>query len=746
MFNILERSFLKSTTFSRDKCAQLVRGLTTVSGLGFIDIEIDGNCNCSQFIYTGTGTMEFRYKAYEDSGWIISNQKIINFFPSKNIYDARITISGSSVCSGVYLYSWSNPIVVSVSGIIMPSSDLPPIEVQIYNDSPQKTNAIAKILPSYTGDYVVDRSIKLTTNYNYDVAGSGTVWYDIDHGIAVPEQISWYKGKFNSTIYTMGELRLFGGTSSGSWVSPVFYIPDSECRSAVVYSTGSIVSTNISSAYKLLEVRATDSPPPKARFIITSTDNRTNNLMGYHKRIYMDDLGNIINMQICSGNTADNYKLWRDPAGNFGNKMLKQYPNMNEYDDAVFYASGYTNCTSNSIPTAELNRFIFCKTDLDVKDYSGWSVGKSATGQIGGASKTVIFTKPLKVYDFPGLWQAISIVGDFVGNVTYVQRAMFNQTQYLWSQHMQYSWAFFNTDIGYAACEAHDIDGFWVQIQNTIDKYNLVDSSPVASFDSNGNYFKFMAAVPNSKIRGFWGIGDNFISFYNHTEQIGGNLEQVFTVQNSYYNSNYLSDLYSGAVDQNNNLWAVSVSGNRVVRVNYSAQQIDFDMTVSGVVGVVPHSSNDSAYLLVVNSSSEKIYMANITYPSGLLYCATVSGFNSNSFKYGITFCGRSLESQGTPVSIFDPVWGSTTSGWWEYPSNYMGLPKGKYKQFRVTLQKSDMISTSPAVQKFRIPHPLLIDRLPWHEKQSIFIGSHILPTATNGTYNFDLITWWTQE
>jgi hypothetical protein len=366
----------------------------------------------------------------------------------------------------------------------------------------------------------------------------------------------------------------------------------------------------------------------------------------------------------------------------------------------------------------------------------------------GGDGKVVIFTKPLKLLGRGNSWFVFSMVSETSTDTMYLQRVLISNGEILWSQIIRRVFSIGNTDVGYAACSAYDIDGIWVQVKDEILKFDMTSEDPVTESESEGSYFRCMVEAASDDISGFWGLGDDFIKFYAHSDPIGGYIEPQIVVQNSQYNTEYLSDIYCGAVDDYNNLWAVSVAQNRIVRVNFQKKEIDFDVTVSGVVGVVPHPTDGSAYILTVTPASEDVYYISTTrhpYIADPVHMCKVSGFNSYEFKYGVSFAGY-IFNFPVPVSSTNPVWGKEGLEWKPYPSGKAGLPSGRFKQFRLTLQRGDSAFPSPAIQKFRVPKPLLLERIPWNSFLPIYLKASVSPNAQNGLRDFDILIWWSQE
>jgi hypothetical protein len=278
----------------------------------------------------------------------------------------------------------------------------------------------------------------------------------------------------------------------------------------------------------------------------------------------------------------------------------------------------------------------------------------------------------------------------------------------------------------------------------------------VESFTNIERSFNYLVEGSPVAPRGFWGIEDRCICW---AEYNGTSLVERYVVTTDDTGKD-LKLVTFGNIDANNNLWVVDLATERVLRINFESLQsggtaVDYNRTVEGACSVYPDPYDGSAYIYVIkdpefpDSDCVKIvHLGDYDYITPDVVC-TVPGIPIVE-SYNVNLYGRSIVPEGY-YSILpqDSVWKSGGTATWQYYSaGSPTLPKGPYKQFRVTLQAGTQ-GVSPEVEKIRIPIPALLNKIPYRGYKDVWIDT--LPHEEEvillaGDYTLDLLVWWPRE
>jgi len=185
-----------------------------------------------------------------------------------------------------YLYSASllgvdYPIEFNYQPFSVVATTYPNSAIDIYNQSVQGNSKDIGVFPPYTGNYDFDQVFMLTVSGQDD-----TDKYHVNRGIRAPEDIPWSSGYLlGGTTISGRYLTLSGTSTSGSWVSPVIYMPDPNYITMYLYTENTSPTAIVDKTWTSLntsQVRASDQTPlPNflilsfTKQLITFSDNQT---------------------------------------------------------------------------------------------------------------------------------------------------------------------------------------------------------------------------------------------------------------------------------------------------------------------------------------------------------------------------------------------------------------------------------------------------------------------------------------
>jgi hypothetical protein len=673
-------------------------------------------------------------------------------------------ISLSNAASGITTFQFS------------PDSSVPTL-INITNNS--SSVAIPKCSLAYTGNYEIDRNIFISTDYP-TLATSGTAsWTGIDSGgFMFPQAYDWSCGTFSGTEVFRRTLRLASSQISGSWTSPVLDI-GYDPTWLYAYSVGGVNPT--------VEVRTSDTPPPKAHFVLVTTENTNENLMYKHKRLVFDDAGNLIEKVECNSPQVGN-KLWRIADYFFAGKPLHYYACVNNRGTAAFLCPGITSC-GDMDPIQEASDYSkwynLCTRSLSS---SAWNQGATVSGISWGSTKSVIYTKTFPIEDYDGFFTT-TIVTDrlmadkyraqvylsyYDGATTRLSFPAITIKDYVFGPDdhidVQYDYAnngwwiylgglvqtIYKTDVGSLNSTIVSEGDFHTAEDGTITPDNLYYGYQY-SLDADFN-FSCLVGIPDNTFSGFWALTSSGVFLYQEDFSSGtAALNPLCAYNYSDINTTPFSELHCGSCDSAGNLWAIDISQERLIRVNMQRvingmeQPIDYDNNIDGILGVVPHPSDSTAFIFTSDEQSDpgqdNLRMVSASQSVGasskLLY--HIPGFCSAPYKYGTHFTGN-VYTGVHYVNSAHPTWGTTTSGWQKYDVGKESMPRGRYKQFRISFTRDTTNRTSPQLQHIRIPAPISLDPLDGLQTKQIAIKTMLGQANSVGEYSSEIRLWWDNE
>jgi hypothetical protein len=230
---------------------------------------------------------------------------------------------------------------------------------------------------------------------------------------------------------------------------------------------------------------------------------------------------------------------------------------------------------------------------------------------------------------------------------------------------------------------------------------------------------------------------------YWYSENSAGELTEEFSITNSSFKY-----LQAGDVDDYNNLWVVDRDTSTVYRINFSSRTIDYEKEIPFTVAVWPHPRDGSAYLYSsfnAGTFSTAINKISVDDPYGYSELIIALPELPISDYSGVQLLGKAMLSFGR-APLHDPVWGTDNScslEWQRYPNSSLTLPGGKYKQFRITINRETPGVTSPKLTKVRIPKSLVLNGIPYGDYGEVYINPHLRYNKKYGHFDTELIVWW---
>jgi hypothetical protein len=722
-------------------------------------------------------------------------------------YPVLNTASGtmSHDVSGYYVYSFDDPLplysvkvfygnksstVQTVSGlqllgegssIICLSGAITPLRFSFQDQPPSyftitsafSGSVIPRLQPTYTGVYDVDRNIFFAPSGSADWVGLDSTAY------AFPEHYGWDLGTSSGVESYRTSLRLSSTSYSGTWTSPIFDW-GRDLGFFYVYSTGYTGPQ--------IEVRTSETPPPRATFLVATTENTHQNLMYKHKRIVIDSKGNALSSVECNSPNTGN-KLWRHADYTFAGTPLNYRGAVNNNGTAAFLCPGITTCGDMDPEEAIADQSLWYNLcNCKITDTSKWNMGTMVSGLDWGPRVMVLYTKvfPMEREDsffvtsitsrsMAEDWDAQRIkinIGFQDGDTTrftmpvvtlHQQRLLASDTYEIIADVANNAWwaylggsigKIYKFDVGSLNCVrvfGGSQDTTQTPTPRALDEY--LGYSYVMDFDGA---YKHLVEVPTPDFCGFWAFTTSGINlFEEYYEGASPAIRNRGEILNSNFNTNYFQELHQGACDYTGNLWVVDLAQERLIRVNIQEvlsqgeNQVDYDNAVDGILAVSPQQTGDIAYILTSNEidhpEQDVIRMVHAGQSVGARgkYLCTVSGFYSAPYSYGVDFHSLSYTDYYLPYPS-DTTWGRTGS--WMPLTNGSALPQGRFKQFRLTLSRPSVEKTSPILERIRIPQPMI---LPSREKKSsitIAVKTLLSRCKSYGLFNIKSLIYWTDE
>jgi len=768
-------SYYNFDNISNYKCYRIRITASTGSALGIGEFKLVEAQSLNQYTKSAWSNIPWTWSGNQYSYSFNSPQGVGTlrfFYKNTSPEDVRVTFAADHILK------------IMASGNITPSgidfiSFTPTVAGPLLVDIKNEANCPAepKFSVGYTGNFEIDRNIFVSTDYPIS-SGIAANWFGLDStGFCVPENYDWERGLASGVRNYRRRLILDETQVSGIWTSPVLDLGDDPTW-LYTYYAGEIAP--------LIEVKTSDTlPPPKAHFALIATENTHQNLMYKHKRIVFDDRGEIIESVICDSENNGN-KIWRLADAVFAGKPLYYYGCVNNRGTAAFMCPGVATC-GDMDPVQEAtnadNWYNLCMCKLT--STSGWTTGTSISGMSWGSDKTVLYTRTLPVENYDGFFAGAIVTDMFVadyyhskvymsyhdGNntrttfpiVTFVDQTLGEDDR----MDIQYDWA---------------NSGWWIYIGGSIQKiykadvgsinavkiykgdYHMEGSNKVYDVVCNGylyekdfyaHEFTGLVGIPNKDFSGFWALTTSGVYLYQENyEYEVATIDERCELLHSDINNAMFTEIYCGCADSYGNLWAIDADQHRLIRVNIDRvlkgqeQPIDYDNTISGVMGVVPHPTNGIAYILVSDAGDypgiDTLQMVSATQQNGSLprCLCRIPGFASADHKYGTHFSGYVYPSISA-LANDDPYWGESLGGWVKYEIGKESLPRGRYKQFRITLTRPDLTTGSPQVERIRIPAAIALHPLDKDETRQVAIKTSFDRTDTRGEFSPELRIWW---
>jgi len=495
-------------------------------------------------------------------------------------------------------------------------------------------------------------------------------------------------------------------------------------------------------------------------------------IYGRSKRIYMKGDGTIL------ANSIDNHYEIASRCYTVG-IPFKIFGDINDYWNAAaffgllgrwsivpeLWPRGGNACYLGSAAYSNYNRFSYTTET----DSSGWAYGRDISSQtmdqmyphylhdgakrwaLGCANEPIhyeyIGSTTIAMDNHPNEW--IIIVATMFpateGGNKFMNIYMFNIRNFWVSERIllgSFNMGVGPAEEGYAICKCKTTGGFWMHIgyrTNRIYKYTA-DGTRVGTYITKRGY---NSIIETSDPTGLWMIKNDGVFYY---EEVGDQLVFRFKVLN-----NNFEFLQMGGIDEANNLWLVDRDSSTVYRINYSSRSIDYENYIPWVVGVWPHPSDGSAFIYVgfdsdsASPAIKRVSVDDVYQYEDLITTVPAQPLSDTS---GVQFKGRLANSYIIP-SVNDPIWGTDdeiTLDWQGYANASLTFPGGKYKQFRLTLQRSNDGVDPPVVRKVRMPLPMILRNVPFLDTKEIYINPHLRYNKEYGHYTTELVTWWPHE
>jgi len=663
--------------------------------------------------------------------------------------------------------------------------------MQIYNNSCTNRYADARILPRYTNDYDLDRTLRISED--------GETWSSIGVGVNLPEDYSFDMGEFNSTYLTEeGRIALVDTATSGTWVSPIIEVMDPSALAAYVYcrnliTDDSYVNIDHKSVMNIIEVRASNTPPSQS-FLVSAVQSDTGDGAQLPwKLIAFDSDGSLSEWYHKNGMAISTSTLSK---GTLTNKYLspyRQWPYSTRQPLWQFYGAMMADRYAGISLGQQYTYAVGLQGENWYKFYSIFPQDTYATTSdlddevdlhVYPRTNDVLFTvfsKPLRYTMRNGktAWQIVDVVyrpvpfyeryeENYYSDSPFQLRNIYAtnggsvtpepdiEIDYVSSLPATYD-SFVGDGTRFAACIDNQGDGgsYWFHVSDTgtTEAYFTLlinGTSVVSTFTSVEKKFNYMVEGAPTATRGFWGIEEAAIHWYDYD---GSSLSCIFSITTD--GSKMFKLITFGCTDYNNNLWFVDLSTERVMRINYETQTVDYSRVVEGACSVYADPFNNVAYIYIVRDPEfpnsdciKKVCVGDYDYITPEVVCE-VPGIAITD-PYNVNLYGRSTYPTGYhDILAGDTVWAESILPWQRYSAGSPSLPKGCYKQLKLTLLRKDVSADSPEVEYIRIPTPAVLNKIPWKGYRNIFVDTidHEDNIALEaGDYTVDLLVWWPSE
>jgi hypothetical protein len=645
--------------------------------------------------------------------------------------------------------------------------------------NPNVFGAVPRVVLKYTGVYDVDRNVLFSPDRSHEKSELAAHWYGIEHGFAMPESAPWWFGTFSSVYESQRRVLLTDTSTSGYWVSPVIDY-GYDVGIAQFYGYGSFETF----------VRSHDIAPPQVLFLLVTTqnDNSSSLIAGKHKRIFVDETGYTIGSVICDYSGEDGHtgnKIWRNASEGFAGERTRYHGSISKALVANFLAPGIAACTdSDHVQEVSSYGAWYNLCSCTLNDSTDWSSGTTVSGLPWGADEVVLFTKTFPVEDSSGSFVSVisanrrtvrtSVsMGFQLGNSTTFLSTLITEPVLLagsdgfdivedvansgwWvylggdvSKIYKIDVGSFNTVKFFHATEVHNDDGSVEWVQDDIYRGYLYDvdfAYPATN----------LVSIPDPYFGGFWAMTASGVGLFR--EQFDYDilsLEQVAFVGSGSLNQAGFSGLSVGSCDTVGNLWMIDQQQNRLVHLDIQKaitgdqHPVDYDATLSGsLLGVYAHPSEGFGYVLIGGEpgpyeSLDLIRRAHYTQSSGgrLAMVCTLPGFSSKDYPGGVDFSGITMTGY-YQCNQNHSLWGTPGIPWEPYASG-MVAGRGRYKQFKVMLQRDSFLMNSPMLERFRLPTPIILEPLDHQQITKFVLKVRSDVIRTTGFYEVEFLVYW---
>jgi len=696
-------------------------------------------------------------------------------------------------CRSIQLVNAGDEIDFGTTGGEPGVVDLPlyyglPEIVEIFNNSSHGNYANARVLPRFSNNYNLDRNTQLSEDM--------VNWYGLNSGLCLPEDLPFETGTFVGTeISTEGTIKLIDSAVSGTWTSRVIEVLDPSSTVAYVYTEnssydGSYVNKDYKTVMNIIEVRAADANISHPLFVTgAGTEPQDGDQLPW-KAVAFDTSGNLLSWDGGNLNRGSLTYIIGGPHRTYS--YYSRQPLWQFY--GAMNSMGYGAYTAgNEKESIAFGPYLFYKLrTIYPYDYSPPSYaipnenslhiyGNTYEYMIPVFNKSLRYTTKYTDGVTKPTWQCLDVVHRELPFYERYQEYYFDeggfQLRSLFTFNGDTDTPESTTEIDYicslpgtveglladsircAACIDGQVGDYysWFHYAYTAEgeeeyKTLLLNGSEIVREWTNiERSFNYMVEAPPESPRGFWGIGETAVYWYEYD---GTNLTEVFSV-NTDGNKTFKL-LTFGYNDYNNNLWVVDLATERVIRINFEQHSVDYSRIVDGACSVYPDAFDGSAYVYVLrdpefpsNDCIKLVHATDYDYLVPEVVCA-VPGIALID-PYNVNLYGRGHYPEGYyNIMPQDVVWKEVAGAEWKrYSSGSPTLPKGQYKQFRITLQRNDLDSVSPEVQYIRIPVPAVINKIPYQGYKKIYVDTLLRNenTALNaGDYSADLLVWWPRD
>jgi hypothetical protein len=672
-----------------------------------------------------------------------------------------------------------------------------PESVHIYNNNRSGTYANARILPRFTNNYDLDRTVQISED--------SSVWYGLNSGLQLPEDLPFEMGEFSDTEMSSGAVKLVGTALSGTWVSPVIESLDPSSTVAYIYTKntsydGSYVNKDYSSVMNIVEVRSSNTRYIQS-FLVTGVNTEPyGGLQLPWKLVAFDSNGDLLDwddrslvpvqyrktLELGSLTEEDDSpsRGWvaggRQPLWQFyGTLDARNYGGISLGNLWGGESLGVTQKDYKLFSTFPSDASID-STDIDDENelHIYWNTHYYLEPIF---NKSLRYTTRYQSTELKKAWQLVDVVyrplpfyeryqEEFYSEDSFHLRSLFTfegsaatpehttEIDYVCSLPGDSS-GLLSDSIRCAAC----IDGqageyyTWVHYAYVVDDesyyrtFLLNGENIVGQWDDTIQYsFNYIVEASPVAPRGFWGIAETGVYWCEYS---GGNISVKFSVTTD--GTKTFKFLTYGYSDYNNNLWVVDLATERVIRINFEEQTADYSRVIDGVCSVYPEPFDGSAYVYVLrdlefpeNDCIKLVHASDYDYLVPEVVCAVPGVALIDPYNVNLYGRGHYPEDSREPLPG-DSIWTDSGVAWQRYSSGSPTLPKGQYKQFRITLQRQDVDSVSPEIEYIRIPVPAVVNKIPWHDSKRIYVSTLLSSentVLTAGEYTVDLLVWWPRE